>query len=90
MTQAELAERSNVSTELVSRIERGRCLPSLHSLMEFAQALNVSPNYLLGFQEKPATRELEGLVSTLSALPRSRLREVQRIAEALAKYERTK
>ena len=49
LSQSQLARRVGCSTELVSRIERGRCLPSVKSLVSFARALAVSPNDLLDF-----------------------------------------
>jgi transcriptional regulator with XRE-family HTH domain len=38
-TQAELSERLGVSTETISRIERGAVVPSLHSLYRLAEIL---------------------------------------------------
>jgi transcriptional regulator with XRE-family HTH domain len=87
LTQASLAQRSAVSTELVSRIERGRCLPSLPTLVAFARALGSTPNELLGF-EGGDTSELAALIALLRGLPATRRQEIQRIAEALASYDR--
>jgi transcriptional regulator with XRE-family HTH domain len=87
LTQALLAQRSGVSTELVSRIERGRCLPSVPTLVAFARALGSTPNELLGFQSEDAP-EVTALLTLLRGLPASRRREIHRIAEALATYER--
>ncbi len=54
LSQSQLARSVGCSTELVSRIERGRCLPSVKSLVAFASALEITPNELLGFgQEEP-------------------------------------
>lgn len=39
LTQAALAERIDVTTETISRIERGRTVPSLSSLDRIARAL---------------------------------------------------
>jgi transcriptional regulator with XRE-family HTH domain len=90
LTQAGLAEAAEVSTELVSRVERARCLPSVTTLVAFARALGCSPNDLLGFERsKAAAREAEELWTLLQALPNARRKEVRRIAEALARYERS-
>lgn len=87
LTQARLAEKANVSVELVSRIERGRCLPSIPTLIAFSKVLETTPNRLLGFEEK-ADAEVDALMETMSILSAPRVREIRRIAEALATYER--
>ncbi len=88
MTQAQLAEAAGVSAELVSRIERARCMPSVLSLVAFAEALATTPNDLLGFGEARAASELDTLCSMLATLPPERREEVRRVAEALAHYAR--
>lgn len=88
LTQAALAESAEVSTELVSRIERSRCLPSVLTLIAFAKALHTSPNELLGYEQPKRARELDDLMAVMRSLPTARRREVHRIAEALARYER--
>lgn len=45
--QAELARRLHISTSAVGMYEQGRREPSLKSLVEIAQALGVSADYLL-------------------------------------------
>ncbi len=87
MTQAKLAEQAQVSVELVSRIERGRCLPSVPTLVAFSRALETTPDRLLGLQPKD-TPEIRSLLDIAVLLPKQRLREIQRIAEALATYEK--
>lgn len=42
-TQLELAERSGLSTSLVSKIERGQVQPSLPTLAKISEALGISP-----------------------------------------------
>lgn len=46
-TQAELAERVNVSTSFIGHVERGTRKASLETLVSLANALNVSLDYLL-------------------------------------------
>ena len=87
MTQARLAEMARVSIELVSRIERGRCLPSIPTLVAFSKALETTPDRLLGFETK-ASPEVNAMMDAVSMLPKARVREIRRIAEALATYER--
>ena len=88
MTQAQLAEAAGVSAELVSRIERARCLPSVGSLVAFAEALATTPNDLLGFAEERPPTDVESLWSLLASLPADRRAEVRRVAEALVHYAR--
>ena len=85
-TQGTLATRAAISAELVSRIERGRCLPSVATLVSLARALGATPNELLGVTD-PAVAH-EGLLRSYEALPETRRVEIRRIAEALVEYER--
>ena len=57
MTQAQLAEKANLSVDSISRIERGDRAPSLESLEKIAAALKTNPVQLLNFEGK----ELEAL-----------------------------
>ena len=50
LSQAELAERMDISAKTVSGFERGRHLPSLVTLVRLAEALRVSVGELLGEQ----------------------------------------
>lgn len=47
LTQAELAEAANVSSETISRLERGAAMPSLTRLSEIAGVLQVELRDLL-------------------------------------------
>jgi transcriptional regulator with XRE-family HTH domain len=87
LSQSGLAELAGVSPELVSRIERGRCLPSLPTLVTFANVLRTTPNDLLGFEQPLANEELRPLLDAVNALGPAQRAEIRRIAEALAKYQ---
>jgi transcriptional regulator with XRE-family HTH domain len=52
MTQAKLAEKANLSIDLISRIERGDRAPSLESIEKISLALNVSPLQLFNFDNQ--------------------------------------
>jgi len=52
MTQAKLAEKANLSIDLISRIERGDRAPSLESIEKISLALNVSPLQLFNFNNQ--------------------------------------
>jgi transcriptional regulator with XRE-family HTH domain len=46
LTQAELAERANISTTYTGNVERGaKC--SIETLMKLCKALDITPDYLL-------------------------------------------
>ena len=47
ITQEQLAERSGFSQQYISGLEQGRRNPTVVSLFEFAQALDVTPVRLL-------------------------------------------
>lgn len=47
-TQAELAERVGIATEVCGRLERGAALPRARTLVRLAEALSVSTDQLLG------------------------------------------
>ena len=53
LTQAALAEHSDVSTETVSRIERGEVWPGVPVAMSMAAALRMSVDSLLGLKGTP-------------------------------------
>ena len=52
MTQAELAEKANLSTDSISRIERGDRAPSFESLERIAAALGADLVQILNFEGK--------------------------------------
>ncbi|WP_309888873.1 helix-turn-helix domain-containing protein [Archangium sp.] len=49
LTQQEAAERIGVATEVYGRMERGRMLPSLPTLLRVCRTLGLDANPLLGF-----------------------------------------
>ena len=61
MTQAKLAEESDLSIDSISRIERGNRAPSLESLEKISKALEIDPAELLNFKGK----ELKPLAEVL-------------------------
>lgn len=48
LTQEELAERADISRVMVSRYETGSVIPTVDVLVNLADALEVSTDYLLG------------------------------------------
>ena len=65
MTQAELAEKADLSIDSISRMERGDRAPSLESLESLAHALGVEPMELLNFKGKEITALAEVVPETM-------------------------
>lgn len=51
LTQEELSSEANVSTDLISLIERGICAPSFDTLEKIAIALKLPVKELFNFQD---------------------------------------
>ncbi len=47
LTQDKLAEKADISNNYLSHIETSRSIPSLETLMNICDALDVTPDYLL-------------------------------------------
>ncbi|WNG19329.1 helix-turn-helix transcriptional regulator [Cystobacter fuscus] len=60
MTQADVADRVNIATEVYGRIERGGMLPSLPTFRRLCRALRADANKLLGLDVSPAWEEAAG------------------------------
>jgi len=67
ITQAQLAERVDISPEFMSRLERGLKAPSLDSADKIAHALGITLSELFDFQEARGG-EKEELLSGLNTL----------------------
>jgi transcriptional regulator with XRE-family HTH domain len=57
ITQEELAFSSNVTVSALSRIERGRSNPVWTTLVQIAEALDMTPAELIAIAEDARTRE---------------------------------
>ncbi len=51
LTQADVAERIGMASEVYGRLERGHMLPSVQNLRRLCMVLNVPPHELLGLGE---------------------------------------
>jgi transcriptional regulator with XRE-family HTH domain len=51
LTQADIAERIGMASEVYGRLERGHMLPSVQNLRRLCMVLNVPPHELLGLGE---------------------------------------
>jgi transcriptional regulator with XRE-family HTH domain len=89
MTQAKLAEGSDLSVDSISRIERGDRAPSLESLEKIAEALGIDPGELLNFKGKEFKALAEGppecleLWNLLKDRKRTEIKKVFEIARIL-------
>ena len=78
LSQAELAEKSFLSTEYICQIETGRRNPSLSALLRISTASNVSPNSLLYdilSSEENYQNEISELLSDCNAFERRTIYE---------------
>lgn len=72
LTQAKLAEKINISTNAVAKLESNLMMPSLQTLVNIANALNMDLNYLLRAEDTISKEEaytdmiLNGLIRNLS------------------------
>jgi transcriptional regulator with XRE-family HTH domain len=53
LTQEELAERSGFSQQYISGLERGRRNPTVVSVYELANALDVTHRFIIGRYKRP-------------------------------------
>lgn len=80
-SQEELAEKIDCSSIFISYIERGQKSPSLNTLINLANTLNVSTDILLGNEMGNYTSEkLKHMEKRLAALP---VKERQRILDII-------
>ena len=58
MTQAELAERTGISGSFLGHVERGTRILSVETLVALCQALEATPNELLGLEYSRLSAQL--------------------------------
>lgn len=89
MTQEDLAKLAELSSDILSRLERGVGAPVLDQLARLARALGVSTDRLLGLDESPAEEpeddaaDLRRLLRSARRLPPRELNLVAQLADAL-------
>jgi transcriptional regulator with XRE-family HTH domain len=98
LTQADVAERIGLSTEVFGRMERGNMLPSVPTLRKLCRVLRVDANLMLGLDVKKSPSwlevpkpedelpELRRLVRTLRRMDATQLAVVSSTASALVKH----
>ena len=87
LTQAQLADRIDVSHEFMSRLERGLKTPSLSTAGKIAESLGMEMVGLFDFGGSGRTNEkediVEGIRSLLLPLPLDHLKIIQAVAKTL-------
>ncbi|WP_047855665.1 helix-turn-helix domain-containing protein [Archangium gephyra] len=98
LTQADVAERVGVVTEVFGRLERGYLLPSVPTLRKLCRALGVDANAILGLDAEKAPLlkapereaddppELRRLVRTLRRMDSAQLAVMSSTANALMRH----
>ena len=98
LTQADVAERVGLATDVYGRMERGNMLPSVPTLRRLCRVLRVDANVILGLDinkaplwlEEPELElndlpELRRLVRTLRQMDAAQLSVVRSTANALVR-----
>ncbi len=82
LTQEELCERARISSDAVTRIERGSRVPTLETLERLARAFGVSP---VAFMEDPPaqTQQRASTLARIEGLLEAAPPDVQELALAL-------
>jgi transcriptional regulator with XRE-family HTH domain len=86
-SQEELAEKVEISSKYLSRIEMGQHFPSIDTLVKFADVLNVELKDLFEFtHETPSIRELKAILnSLLNEADKDKLRLLVKVVKAVVK-----
>lgn len=87
LTQEQLAEKINRSTQFVSTIERGAAGPSLETVIALCEVLNTSSEWLLRGLHQTSTAET--IAAKLSVLSGEQLAIVDRMASDLLRLLNT-
>ncbi|WP_298184258.1 helix-turn-helix transcriptional regulator [uncultured Pseudomonas sp.] len=89
LSQEQVAEKLEIGSEAVSRIERGIVMPNVERLVELAAIFNCDAAELLtegSTRPEDQTRRLQGLLSTLNVGDRALVLEVvERLVERLSR-----
>jgi transcriptional regulator with XRE-family HTH domain len=84
MTQASLAEKTNLSVDSISRLERGERAPSLESIEKISKALKVRSSDLFNFDGEEIAALSESPFESLElwrVLRNKRSKQVKKITE---------
>jgi transcriptional regulator with XRE-family HTH domain len=85
LTQAQLAEATDLSLEMIGRLERGLMAPSFETVAALATALQVAPAVLFGGEPSTITGERREVLDRINkALASTSDRELKRAKRAVA------
>lgn len=92
MSQVELAEKTGISRDAISKYERDGVLPSVEYAKRIADALGVSLDYLVSDSdhEEALDNETVKRVKEIQALPPSEKDKVFSVVDALVRDYKTK
>ena len=85
LSQRVVAERAGVSSEFISRMERGLTLPALDTFVRLCTALGTTPNDLL--LDRPYSSDVEALNARLASSPADVAKSAVHAAEAILAYQ---
>lgn len=84
LTQAELAEKTELTSKYISNIETSHSIPSVQSVMQLCVALDVKPDYLLfGIADEKAATKLNEIHRLLHACTTQQLDQIKEYIEFL-------
>jgi len=87
LTQAQLAEATDLSLEMIGRLERGLTAPSFETVAALATALQVAPAELFGGEPTTITGErrevLDRINKALASISDRDLKRAERVLTAL-------
>lgn len=83
ISQTELAKRLNIKVQGVSRYLRGETSPSIDILIDWAEALETSPQYLLGTSESSASDLRLGIIEKVLKMPEDTLEGLDAVVSRL-------
>lgn len=87
LSQAELADRIDVSKEFVSRMERGKALPAINTFVNLVQALRCSADELLNETERSETADAYRFMKRLLVAPSDARSRAMFVAESVLEFE---
>jgi transcriptional regulator with XRE-family HTH domain len=89
LTQAELAEKLNITRTAVTKWETGKTLPDYQTLINIAKIFCVSTDYLLGLKEQdyPATKTQAELIYIIKKLDNMQTENVKGYIAGILKKE---
>lgn len=85
LTQAQLAEKVNLTDESISRLETGKSIPSVEKLNEIALVLNAEIKDLFDFKEDIESKKvlIKKLVNLLATRDRQNVNLIYQIASMI-------